>query len=267
LIKSVLIQISMAARQIAASCQTGKARVPRIQVDQEWLGYIGAMAAHSTPDQARRELQRLPDSTANVQIATTAQTAQMLLSAGAVVDDDMRASVRLIGERFEFYRDSFSPRLLPAAESGLVALYELFGVPAAPRRASSSPEAPISVPDGGWRTRHEALWDALVPASGHAPNLQGEVIRITGRIAHELLGNGGGNWDSDYQAMLASIPLIVASGCALSTSDQEEVSRLVSALMSGSARIDDIDGLSKLAVKWLSQNPGPIVFDAPTYRR
>lgn len=34
------------------------------------------------------------------------------------------------------------------------------------------------------------LWDYLVPPSGQAETAQGEIIRIAGRIQHEMLDNG-----------------------------------------------------------------------------
>lgn len=50
------------------------------------------------------------------------------------------------------------------------------------------------------------LWDELVPQSGDAKTIQGEVIRAFGRLQYEWLNNGNGNWDNTYFAeMLDSI--------------------------------------------------------------
>ncbi len=43
--------------------------------------------------------------------------------------------------------------------------------------------SPIAVTETEWSKQHQELWDFLVPASGCAKTLQGEVIRITGRVA------------------------------------------------------------------------------------
>ena len=44
------------------------------------------------------------------------------------------------------------------------------------------------------QTYHKKLenyfWDYLVPPSGQAETAQGEIIRIAGRIQHEMLDNG-----------------------------------------------------------------------------
>ena len=43
------------------------------------------------------------------------------------------------------------------------------------------------------------FWDYLVPPSGQAETAQGEIIRIAGRIQHEMLDNGCMNWDEDFK--------------------------------------------------------------------
>ena len=40
------------------------------------------------------------------------------------------------------------------------------------------------------RAQFHQLWDYLVPPSGQAETAQGEIIRIAGRIQHEMLDNG-----------------------------------------------------------------------------
>lgn len=52
-----------------------------------------------------------------------------------------------------------------------------------------------------WQEQFDQLWDLLVPSCGAASTVQGEAVRVCGRLAHELLDNGGINWDDDFQTM------------------------------------------------------------------
>ena len=52
------------------------------------------------------------------------------------------------------------------------------------------------------KTQFLQLWDYLVPPSGQAETAQGEIIRIAGRIRHEMLDNGCMNWDDYFNKML-----------------------------------------------------------------
>ena len=45
------------------------------------------------------------------------------------------------------------------------------------------------------------LWERLVPQSGQADTVQGELIRAVGRIADEFASNGFANWDSGYERL------------------------------------------------------------------
>ena len=64
--------------------------------------------------------------------------------------------------------------------------------------------APIHVPEGDEDKAFQSLWEYLVPSSGKAQTAQGELIRIAGRVSHEVLDNGCMNWDEDFEKMLDS---------------------------------------------------------------
>lgn len=49
------------------------------------------------------------------------------------------------------------------------------------------------------------LWNRLVPGSGPATTGQGEVVRIAGRLAREILVDGRMNGDADFAAMLTAL--------------------------------------------------------------
>lgn len=55
--------------------------------------------------------------------------------------------------------------------------------------------------DGKGRYQEECgeLWRQLVPASGQADTVQGELIRVITKLEDECLRNGNGNWDMGHR--------------------------------------------------------------------
>ena len=78
----------------------------------------------------------------------------------------------------------------------------------------------------------------LVPSQGAAKTIQGEVIRITGKVSNEILGNGGGNWDSDYKKMLDALLKHLGSGTHLDGPDLQEAVKLVKEIRGGNGDIE-----------------------------
>jgi hypothetical protein len=56
-------------------------------------------------------------------------------------------------------------------------------------------------PSYDWKKEHARLWDQLVPRNGQADTLQGELIRIVGKLVDQAYRNGNGNWDDDHERM------------------------------------------------------------------
>ena len=52
---------------------------------------------------------------------------------------------------------------------------------------------------GRYDAEYKALWKQLVPVSGQADTLQGELVRVIGRLASEYYRNGNGNWDMGFR--------------------------------------------------------------------
>jgi hypothetical protein len=52
-----------------------------------------------------------------------------------------------------------------------------------------------------WKKEQARLWDSLVPKSGRAATLQGELIRLAGKLTDEAYRNGNDNWEDDCAAM------------------------------------------------------------------
>lgn len=205
--------------------------------------------------------------TRNASIAAMGEVAAMLLERGEEVTLEAQQEVERIGTDFEFHRSSFNPDYLDETEAGLARLYRLFDVAPVARHVAHDGVSPIIVPEGTWQQQHEALWDLLVPSSGAAQTVQGESIRVTGRLANEILGNGGVNWDRDFRRMLRSLNGYISQGNALSGGAQTEFAAIVSSLGPGVGDAEQLHRLSELAVEWVMNNPTPIPLAPLSYKR
>lgn len=205
--------------------------------------------------------------TQNFFIPGMAQVARLLLDAGDAVTDEMWAAVTRIGTDFEFHRDNFNPDYLDETDAGLTELYRLFGVTPVAGRRRHDGVSPIAVPAGAWQDQHQALWQLLVPSNGPAATVQGEVVRLTGRIAREILDDGSPNWGRDFRHMLAALPEHYASGTPLPAGELQETQSLARALKSGNGDDAQVYRLSELAVAWVSVNPRSVPLGKVNYGR
>jgi hypothetical protein len=195
-----------------------------------------------------------------------APLAEYLLAAGASRSPKMKVSIEEIGKRFEFHRSGFNPDSVDAASAALDRLYEIFEVKPVPRRALHDAKSPIVVKAGSWQQQHRALWELLVPSSGPAATVQGEVIRISGRIAHELDGNGGINWDADFRRMADAFLEHLQEGNPLSSAELAAAGEVVTKVKCKSGDTNTMR-MAQLAVAWVLQNPTPISLEPPAYTR
>ena len=203
-----------------------------------------------------------------IYIAQTAEIASMLLDAGAKKTSAMKEKVENIGKDFEFHREGINPDYLEAADQGLEKLYALFDVKPVAKRITHDGVSPILVKEGSWEEQYEELWSFLIPSSGAAKTVQGEVIRIPGRVRDELDRNGGVNWDRDYRKMIQALPQYLSLGNSLSEQELEETKELI-AQIHGKDFDDEprLDRLCQLAIAWIKQNPEPLLLEKPSYKR
>jgi hypothetical protein len=190
---------------------------------------------------------------------------RVLLEAGAARTPTMKTMVERIGKTFEFHREGFDKESVGEASAALDFLYATFDVPPVPRRQVHEGAALIAVKATTWQKQHAELWNLLVPSKGPAKTVQGEVIRIAGRISDEWERNGGVNWDRDYNEMAHAFLAHVATGVALAPAEVEEIASIVGSLLqSGGA---GNERLAALAVAWVVKNPKPVALSTPSYRR
>lgn len=202
----------------------------------------------------------------NIDIVQMADISELMLAAGAEITPEMKEAVVKIGKNFEFIRANFNKDYLDETVAGLNKLYKLFGAEPVAERVMHDGISPIRVNSTRWQEQHQELWEALIPGSGPAATVQGEVIRITGRISYEILNNGGGNWDRDFRKMLDALLRHFASGTPLDPALLQEAAQLAGYLRQGDGN-DEPARLCELAVEWVLANPQPVPLPQPDYKR
>lgn len=200
----------------------------------------------------------------NIDIVGTVEVSRLLLDAGAEITPAMKERVAEIGKEFEFHRANFDSESVDEVSNALEELYKLFGVAPTAKRILHDGKSPITIKAMTWQKQHQELWELLVPSSGPAGTIQGEVIRISGRIANELEGNGGINWDNNYKKMADAFLTFVKEGAQLSSAELKEAEEIIKEVK---RRSGDTERLCELGVKWVMGNPSPIRLPAVGYNR
>lgn len=198
-----------------------------------------------------------------IDIVNMVRIAKALLAAGAKPSDKTKGFVTKIGEDFEFFRSSFNPELVDEYSHALDELYEIFGVEPVPRRVVYDGKSPISVTGKTWQEQFDQLWKLLVPGNGHANTVQGEVIRIIGRVTNELLDNGGANWDDEYRKMVGALPAYLRTFSGGSAEKACSLAEKISRNSDGSL----LYPLTEAAVAWVLANNSPAPLDEVSYSR
>lgn len=201
----------------------------------------------------------------NIDIEATVEISKTLLNAGAKKTKRMKQLVTEIGEQFEFYRDRFNTDHVDDTVVALHELYKIFEVEPVPMRLIHDGVTPIEVKATTWKKQHAELWELLVPGGGQAMTVQGEVIRITGRVARELLDNGGMNWDADYRKMVSSFYEFVQQGNKLTEDENTELAKIVAEVKVGNST--NMYKMTELGVKWVMNNLTPIKLESINYDR
>ena len=215
-------------------------------------------------DMKHNPMEAMLYSVQSIDISKAAKTAELYLKAGLKPTKFAKEQITRIGEDFEFHRNNFNPEYLEETDAGLQQLYKLFGVPPVPRRIQHDGKSPIVLTGNIWEARYEQAWALLVPSSGSAITVQGEVVRIAGRVNDELLRNAMSNWNKEYRKMLTAISGYLQQGNALSESELAEVADIQKHILE-----DDGTGtqrLCELATAWVIQNPQPIALGKVNYK-
>ena len=198
---------------------------------------------------------------------------RLLLSLGAPVGERVPVALRSMDRmRCTFIThglpDHLSQSRVDEASAALSELCALFAVeqreaqraPAVGERLELDPSVPAL-------RQHGDLWDLLVPDSGQCQTLQGEVIRIAGRVGYEVYDNGGINWDRSFGALLDQYLSVVRSGLPMPPDSVARAEAAVASLKSRSMSHQAVDDITELAVAWVRLNPVLAEADLPDVGR
>jgi hypothetical protein len=125
-----------------------------------------------------------------------------------------------------------------------------------------------------WTEEHERLWDTLVPPQGQAPTVQGELVRIAGKLTDEAHRNGNRNWDRDCERLLAFIAATLDDPATFSPEERAEIRSRIDDIIRDHAR-PDLSGhgnayyfITEKVVDWCLAHPELLPHQAdPTLAR
>ena len=117
---------------------------------------------------------------------------------------------------------------------------------------------------GRYDQEYQELWDALVPKSGQADTVQGELVRVIARLANEYYRNGNGNWDMGFRIYTNFLYKYLRDKTtfdATKISQIEQDIQLIRDFGSGKAQLyfvdeeDVYDRITDRVVEWCRQHP------------
>lgn len=119
---------------------------------------------------------------------------------------------------------------------------------------------------GRYQKEAAALWNELVPPSGQAETVQGELIRCVGRLSDECTRNGNINWSDGFVLMAEYLRRHLCDGTFDQETSQdiaEDVDDVVAAADAPETVFnvedeDTFDRLTDRVVEWCQRHPEPI---------
>lgn len=203
----------------------------------------------------------------DIQCGKKYELSTFLIKNGATKTERCQQFVSALSE--EVHRHLSGKKITKFLQNQLAALTklcELFDVEELPARSFHDGVSPIILTVvGGFKDNYKELWDFLVPPRGQAQTAQGEIIRIAGKIEHELLDNGGMNWDEDYQKMLCAFRDYLHIGVPVLSDDA--IDEVITALYDGDVNDRMIYRLRIYAKYWVCANPEVIPLLDTDYQR
>lgn len=192
---------------------------------------------------------------------------ELLIDAGVEIEDGMKDRVIEICKDFDRCKDSIytrdgNPQPL---EDAVTRMCELFGVER-PASVVHDGKSLITVISTDWREQHAELWEMLVPGQGKCKTVQGEVVRIGGRINDEIFNQGGAHWDAEFRKMLNALKNYYVMGNIPDEDEHQEALALIKSIGKNSDG-DDVLRLCEINIHWVLANPEPIALGEVNYKR
>ena len=204
----------------------------------------------------------------NIDLIELVEISKMFLKINSKITQKMKDAVNLKGENFEFHRENFNKDFLNKTDEALSNLYEIYNVVPIKKRIMHDGISPICVNGTTWQKQFEELWEFLVPSNGSAKTVQGEVVRIAGKVRDEIYRNGGANWNIDFKKMLDAFFIFLSLGISLHSDELAKANLIIKDIRkNGDGEDNELNFLSELATKWVLINPKPILLDKQNYKR
>lgn len=192
---------------------------------------------------------------------------ELLINAGVEVEERMKEPIIAICMDFDRCRDSIYTKdgNIQPLDDAVDRVCELFGVER-PASVVHDGKSPITVTSTNWRDQHAELWDKLVPGSGKCKTVQGEVVRIGGKINVEIFKQGGVHWDAEFRKMLNALKKYYEMGTIPDEAEHKEALELIKKI-NGDSDGDDVLRLCEINIHWVLANPEPIELGEVDYKR
>ena len=191
--------------------------------------------------------------------------AEYLLNNGAEVTPMLKQFMTKLGKEIEFRRPDMNSEYTPQIDAALEKMYALLDVEPVPKRVTYDGKSKIKIKGKTWQKQHSKLWDMLVPSSGHANTVQGEVIRISGKLGYEILDNGCINWDAQYRKLVTALEKYLHMGNMLESSEYDELAEIFKGIKNADEKA--INRMTELCVKWVTMNTDAMPLEETEYTR
>ncbi len=204
----------------------------------------------------------------NIDIVDLVEISKIFLKDNKNISQKMKDSVESIGKNFEFHRENFNKADVKQTDKALSQLYKLFGITPVKKRITHDGISLIKVKAKTWQKQFEELWEFLILSNGSAKTVQGELVRIAGKVRDEIYRNGGGNWDSDFKKMLDTFLIFISEDNFLKPDELKKLELIIKEIRkNGDGEDKDFNYLCELAVKFVLKNPKPILLKKVNYDR
>ncbi|MFC5861760.1 hypothetical protein ACFPT7_05610 [Acidicapsa dinghuensis] len=114
-----------------------------------------------------------------------------------------------------------------------------------------------------WRSEFQRLWTELVPTTGQATTVQGELVRAIGRLSDEAYRNGNYNFDKGHRIQCKYLRENLEDPTVFSETEIQEIDRWIDRVLD--AKHPDLSGstspyyrLAERVVQWCKAKPEPI---------
>ena len=111
-----------------------------------------------------------------------------------------------------------------------------------------------------WRSEFQRLWKELVPATGQATTVQGELIRAIGRLSDEAYRNGNYNFDKGHRIQCKYLRKNLEDPSVFSEGEIQEIDQWIDLVLD--AKHPDLSGssspyyrLAEKVVAWCKAKP------------